>query len=58
MAIGGQRTELDSVFVMRDESQSPFESYFGNLSGNLAARFGGYTLDFRAMTFRLGAALR
>lgn len=58
VAIGGQRTELDSVFVMRDESQSPFESYFGNLSGNLAARFGGYTLDFRAMTFRLGAALR
>lgn len=58
VSIGGQRAELDSVFVMRDASRSPFESYFGNLSGNLAARFGGYTLDFRAMTFRLGATLR
>lgn len=58
VAIGGQRAELDSVFVMRDESHTPFESYFGNLSGNLAARFGGYTMDFRAMTFRLGASVR
>jgi len=56
--IGGQRTVLDSVFVMREASRSPFESYFGNLAGNLAARYGGYTIDFRAMTFRLGAALR
>lgn len=56
--IGGQRTVLDSVFVMREASRSPFESYFGNLAGNLAARYGGYTIDFRAMTFRLGAALQ
>lgn len=58
VAIGGQRANLDSVFVMREESRSPFESYFGNLAGNLAERFGGYTIDFRAMTFRLGAALQ
>ena len=43
---------------LRDTTRSPFESYFGNLAGNLAARFGGYTIDFRAMTFRLGAAFR
>ena len=58
VVIGGQRAELDSVFVLRDTTRSPFESYFGNLAGNLAARFGGYTIDFRAMTFRLGAAFR
>ena len=58
VAIGGKTAQLDSVFVMREESRSPFEPYYGNLAGNLAARFGGYTIDFRAMTFRLGAAIR
>ncbi|HEX6816695.1 MAG TPA: retropepsin-like aspartic protease [Gemmatimonadaceae bacterium] len=58
VVIGGQRAELDSVFVLRDSTRSPFESYFGNLAGNLAGRFGGYTMDFRAMTFRLGAEVR
>ncbi|HKV52602.1 MAG TPA: retropepsin-like aspartic protease [Gemmatimonadaceae bacterium] len=55
MMIGGTRAVLDSVFVFRDASKSPFESYYGNMAGTMAAKFGGYTIDFRAMTFRLGA---
>lgn len=55
LTIGGTRDVLDSVFVFREASKSPFEDYYGNLSAKVAARFGGYTLDFRAMTFRLGA---
>lgn len=58
LTIGGTHAVLDSVFVFRDESRSPFEAYYGNLSGAVAAKFGGYTIDFRAMTFRLGAGAR
>src|SRR6185312_2658525 len=58
LTIGGTRAVLDSVFVFRDESKSPFEAYYGNLSGAVAAKFGGYTIDFRAMTFELGAKTR
>jgi len=58
VVIGGRPAELDSAFVLRDASNSPFESYYGNLPGTFAARYGGYTLDFRAMTFRLGARSR
>jgi len=58
LTIGGTRAVLDSVFVFRDESKSPFEANYGNLSGAVAAKFGGYTIDFRAMTFELGAKTR
>ena len=58
LAIGGQEAVLDSVFVMREEAKTPFDAYYGNLSGTIAARYGGYTIDFRAMTFRLGAGPR
>lgn len=58
VVIGGQQAILDSAFVLREEYRSPFDAYYGNLAGTIATRYGGYTIDFRAMTFRLGAAIR
>ena len=54
LTIDGTQAVLDTAFVFREESKSPFEPYYGNLSANVATRFGGYTIDFRAMTFQLG----
>jgi predicted aspartyl protease len=55
ITIGGTQAVLDSVFVFRDESKTPFDAYYGSMAATIAAKFGGYTIDFRAMTFRLGA---
>jgi hypothetical protein len=52
VTIGGTTTTLESVQVFQEDPTS--DHFFGNLAGDVAARFGGYTIDFRAMTFRLG----
>jgi hypothetical protein len=43
---------------MGDSTTMAFEPSFGNLGQDLASARGGYTIDFRAMTFRLGAGDR
>lgn len=54
ITIGGTQAVFDSAFVFRSESKSPFEAYYGNIAGTATTKFGGYTIDFRAMTFQLG----
>lgn len=58
MTVGGTTTTLDSVSVVSDSTTMAFEPSFGNLGQDLAAARGGYTINFRAMTFRLGVADR
>jgi Aspartyl protease len=53
--IGGTTTTLDSVQVFQKDPSASFDQFYGNLAGDVAARFGGYTIDFRDMTFRLGS---
>ncbi len=54
VTVGGRTTTLDSVSVFRQESHASFEPFFGNLGQDLVGPSGGFTIDFRAMTFRLG----
>jgi predicted aspartyl protease len=54
VTVGGTTTTLDSVSVMSDSTTMAFEPSFGNLGQDLASSRGGYAIDFRAMTFRLG----
>ena len=56
--VGGTSTILDSVSVISDSTTMAFEPSFGNLGQDLASSRGGYTIDFRAMTFRLGTGDR
>jgi hypothetical protein len=58
VTVGGTSTILDSVSVISDSTTMAFEPSFGNLGQDLASARGGYTIDFRAMTFRLGAGGR
>jgi predicted aspartyl protease len=58
VTVGGTSTILDSVSVISDSSTMAFEPSFGNLGQDLASSRGGYTIDFRAMTFRLGTGDR
>jgi hypothetical protein len=55
VTVGGTSTILDSVSVMGDSTTMAFEPSFGNLGQDLTSSRGGYTIDFRTMTFRLGA---
>jgi hypothetical protein len=54
LTIGGTATTLDSLFVFRQDSHSSADPFYGNLAADVAARFGGFTIDFRSMMFRLG----
>jgi predicted aspartyl protease len=54
MTIGGTTTTLDSVSVFRQETDPVFDPFLGNLGQDIAGPSGGFTIDFRAMTFRLG----
>ncbi len=58
VTVGGTSTILDSVSVLGDSTTMAFEPSFGNLGQDLALSRGGYTIDFRAMTFRLGTGDR
>jgi hypothetical protein len=55
--VGGTTATVDSVSVFRDSTAAAFEPYYGNLGQDLVAPFGGFTIDFRAMTFHLGASV-
>jgi hypothetical protein len=54
LSIGGETTTLDRVDVFARETGAPWEPFFGNLGQDITRAFNGFTIDFRAMTFRLG----
>lgn len=55
MTIGGRTTTLDSVTVFSGVTHAPFEPFWGNIGQDVIRQFGGWTIDFRAMTFEPGA---
>ena len=57
VSVHGTTATLDSVSVLRDSTAAAFEPYYGNLGQDLVTAFGGFTIDFRAMTFRLGTSV-
>lgn len=57
ITVGGMTSTLDSVSVFRDSTTAAFEPYYGNLGQDFVAPFGGFTIDFRAMTFHLGTSV-
>jgi predicted aspartyl protease len=57
MSVRGTIATLDSVSVLKDSTTAAFEPYYGNLGQDLVAAFGGFTIDFRAMTFHLGTSV-
>lgn len=54
MTIAQRTTTPDSVDVFSEITHSTFEPFLGNLGQDITRQFGGWTIDFRAMTFALG----
>ena len=57
LGIGDKKVALKSVSIYTTKSGTTHDDLYGNLGQDVVENFESFTLDFRAMTFTLGAPL-